>query len=164
MSNEESERHLKERMFDIKEILKLHSEGKTSREISTKVRVAESHVVEVLKKGYDVMYKEIASLYGIKPISEKSKEESSLKNEEDIMKKVLKANFLSSIHPGDYSDTFINGTLRCIDEGILTHIMTLHLLPFSSPSHFITKGEYKTEISDVEDRKGDVESGTSIKS
>lgn len=85
MSQEESERHLKARMSDVSEILKLHSEGKSIQDISTKVRVGLSYTVDVLKKGYDTMEQEIASQYGMKLVKESTepttKEGSSQKKE-----------------------------------------------------------------------------------
>ncbi len=69
-------------------------------------------------------------------------------------KELLKSNFLSSINPSFYSEDFLSGTLRCIDSGILTHVFSLHSLPFSSVSHFGTKGEIPTTL-DMETTNAD---------
>lgn len=58
-------------------------------------------------------------------------------------KELLKSNFLSSINPS-FSEDFVKNTLRYIDSGILTQVLSLHSLPFSSVSHFGTKGEIET--------------------
>lgn len=86
MENEDIEKvYFKNRMSDIKEILQLHSEGKTSQEISTKTRTAESYVVYVLKSGLEGMSKEIAEQYGINA-EDIPKEKSSLKKEDKVDK------------------------------------------------------------------------------
>lgn len=64
-------------------------------------------------------------------------------------KEMLKRNFLNSIgidyltnkpfRPVLFSQSFIEGTLRCIDEGILTYISMLNPLPFNGVSRLTTK-------------------------
>lgn len=56
------------RMNAIRTILQLHTQKKSSQDIGRAVRVAESYVIEVLKKGEDRMSKELAELYGVRPI------------------------------------------------------------------------------------------------
>lgn len=58
-------------------------------------------------------------------------------------KELLKSNFLSSIN-SSFSEDFVINTVRCIDSGILTQVLSLHSLPFSSVSRFGTKGEILT--------------------
>ena len=81
MLNEELQQMFKNRISDIKHILELHSEGKSSREISTKTRTAESYVIYVLKSGFDGIAEEVAKQYGLK-LEDIPKEKSSLKKEE----------------------------------------------------------------------------------
>ena len=81
MIDEELQTALKERMSTVKSILQLHSEGKSSQEISTKLRVAMSYIVDVLKKGHDTMLQEISAQYGIQS-EDIPEEKSSLKKEE----------------------------------------------------------------------------------
>lgn len=80
MDEERIQQMFKDRISDVRYILELHSEGKTSQEISTKTRTAESYVVQCLKTGYDEMVKEIATQYNLK-VEDIPKEKSSLKKE-----------------------------------------------------------------------------------
>ncbi len=83
MEDEQIQQMFKNRISDINYILELHSEGKTSQEISTKTRTAESYVISVLKSGLEGMSKEIAEQYNIR-IEEQPKGKSSLKRESVI--------------------------------------------------------------------------------
>lgn len=99
--------------------------------------IIDAHIIYSFTKQSTIAGLVYVMFLKINPSATIQEEKSSLQIEDN--REQLKQNFLSSLY-GNYSKTFIEGTLRCIDTGILTHIATLHPIPFSNVSRFETKG------------------------